>query len=194
MKKIFKTAVSKSGAGTLDSAPFGWLAFGLTVLLLSLHNAGLYAMNSMVAGTALFLGGMGLVVAGIMESRKASVFGMTAFLVYGFFWLSLVAVLVLPVNGWAKSTGHSAMAVYVLVWGLVTVGMFFASLKTALPLQVFFGSLALMFLLLSMNDFTGKAVFQYGAGYVGILSGISALYAGFAGLLNDIYGRKVLPV
>ncbi|TAH04081.1 MAG: hypothetical protein EAZ15_01445 [Sphingobacteriales bacterium] len=79
-----------------NPAPLGLLGFGLTTVLLNIHNAGYFEMNSMIFGMGIFYGGIAQIIAGIMESRKNNTFGFTAFISYGFFWLSLVALLVMP--------------------------------------------------------------------------------------------------
>ncbi len=77
-----------------NPAPLGLLAFGLTTVLLNLHNAGIFEMNSMILAMGIFYGGLAQIIAGIMESKKNNTFGMTAFISYGFFWLTLVGLIV----------------------------------------------------------------------------------------------------
>ena len=72
--------------------PLGLLAFGMTTVLLNLHNAGFFELNSMILAMGLCYGGLAQVVAGIMEWKKGNTFATTAFISYGFFWLSLVAL------------------------------------------------------------------------------------------------------
>ena len=81
---------------TANPAPLGLLAFGMTTVLLNLHNAGFYELNSMILGMGIFYGGTAQVIAGIMEWKKKNTFATTAFISYGFFWLTLVALVVLP--------------------------------------------------------------------------------------------------
>ena len=57
-----------------------------------------------------------------------------------------------------------------------------------------FGSLTLLFALLAWKDFTGNHTVGIIAGYVGIFCGASALYEAFAQILNEKYGRTVLPL
>src|ERR1700687_5055708 len=85
-----------------NPAPLGLFGFGMTTVLLNLHNAGGFEMNSMILAMGICYGGPAQVIAGIMESKKNNTFGMTAFISYGFFWLSLVALIVLP--KWGLST------------------------------------------------------------------------------------------
>ena len=77
---------------TGNPAPLGLLAFGMTTVLLNLHNAGFFELNSMILAMGLCYGGLAQVVAGIMEWKKGNTFATTAFISYGFFWLSLVAL------------------------------------------------------------------------------------------------------
>jgi len=49
----------------------------------------------MILAMGIFYGGLAQVIAGIMERKKNNTFGMTAFLSFGFFWLTLVTLLVL---------------------------------------------------------------------------------------------------
>src|ERR1700679_1345083 len=87
---------------TANPAPLGLLAFGMTTVLLNLHNAGVYPMNSMILAKGIFYGGMAQVIAGIMEWKKNNPLGTVAFTSYGFFWLSFVGLFLIakidPVN------------------------------------------------------------------------------------------------
>ena len=83
---------------TANPAPLGLLAFGTTTILLNLHNAGIFEMNSMILAMGIFYGGLAQVIAGIMEAKKNNTFGLTAFTSYGFFWLTLVGI-----NSYAKT-------------------------------------------------------------------------------------------
>src|SRR5664279_4802038 len=43
---------------TANPAPLGLLAFGMTTVLLNIHNAGIYEFNSMILAMGIFYGGM----------------------------------------------------------------------------------------------------------------------------------------
>src|SRR5690242_12106386 len=110
---------------TGNPAPLGLLGFGLTTVLLNLHNAGLYEMNSMILAMGLCYGGAAQIIAGIMEWKKGNTFATTAFISYGFFCLSLVAVLLLPkIPGLnVTATNVTSLATYLLLWGIFTAVM-----------------------------------------------------------------------
>ena len=176
-----------------NPAPLGLFGFGMTTILLNLHNAGIFEMNSMILAMGLFYGGMAQIVAGILESKKNNSFGMTAFISYGFFWITLVALILMPKWGWIPAASNDAMISYLIIWGIFTLLLFFGTLRISRALQVVFGTLTILFFLLAAGDATGNASLKTFTGYEGILCGASAVYTGIAGLLNEVYGRTVLP-
>lgn len=178
---------------TANPAPLGLLGFGMTTILLNLHNAGAYELNAMILAMGVFYGGLAQILAGIMEWKKNNLFGMVAFTSYGFFWQSLVLLLVLPKMGWVASTSNDALVAYLCMWGVFTLCMFFGILKKDRMLQFVFASLAVLFFLLAMADWQGSGTLKVIAGIEGIICGASAFYLAIAIVLNDSYGRKVLP-
>jgi uncharacterized protein len=180
---------------TANPAPLGLVGFGMTTVLLNLHNAGYYELNSMILAMGICYGGVAQIIAGIMEWKKGNTFAATAFISYGFFWLSLVALIVLTKLGWGAASDEKAMAAYLTMWGLFTFVMFIGTLRLNRALQVVFGTLTILFFLLAFGDFTGaSAGFKHATGYEGIVCGFSAIYTGLAQVLNDLYGKTVLPL
>ena len=179
---------------TANPAPLGLLGFGMTTVLLNLHNAGFFALGSMILSMGIFYGGIAQIIAGIFEWKKNNTFGATAFSSFGLFWLTWVGLLVMPKIGWGDANDKVAMASYLFMWGLFTAIMFIGTLKLNRALQFIFASLALLFFLLSIADATGSAAVKTIAGYEGIICGLSAVYAGLAQVLNEVYGRIVAPV
>lgn len=186
--------IPKDLINAANPAPLGLLGFGMTTVLLNLHNAGFFPMDTMILAMGFFYGGIAQVIAGIMEWKKQNTFGMTAFVSYGFFWLSLVGILVFPSMDWATKPEAGAMAAYLFMWGLFTAVMFVATLKLNRALQIVFGSLTLLFMLLALGDVTGNIAITRLAGYEGILCGFSAIYLAAAEILNGVYDKKVLPI
>jgi uncharacterized protein len=180
---------------TGNPAPLGLLGFGMTTVLLNLHNAGFYELNSMILAMGICYGGLAQIIAGIMEWRKNNTFAATAFVSYGLFWLSLVTMIILTKLGWGAASNETAMAAYLAMWGLFTAVMFVGTLLLNRALQVVFGTLAILFFLLAIGDFTGaNAGFKHFTGYEGIFCGFSAMYAGLAQVLNELFGKTVVPL
>jgi succinate-acetate transporter protein len=188
-------AITQIKDTTGNPAPLGLLGFGMTTVLLNLHNAGFYELNSMILAMGICYGGLAQIIAGIMEWRKNNTFAATAFTSYGLFWLSLVTLIVLPKLQLGVPTTETAMAAYLAMWGVFTAVMFFGTLRLNRALQVVFGSLAILFFLLAIGDFTGaSAGFTHFTGYEGIFCGFSAIYTGLAQVLNELWGKVVLPL
>ena len=59
-------------------------------------------------GDGVLHGGFAQVIAGVMEFKKGNTFGTTAFTSYGFFWLTLVFLLLAPELGAAPHLPGSA--------------------------------------------------------------------------------------
>lgn len=180
---------------TGNPAPLGLLGFGMTTVLLNLHNAGFYELNSMILAMGLCYGGAAQVIAGIMEWRKGNTFATTAFISYGLFWLSLVTLIILTKLGWGAKSDDTSMAAYLAMWGLFTGVMFLATLRLNRALQIVFATLTILFFLLAYGDFTNaSAGFKHFTGYEGIFCGFSAIYTGLAQVLNELFGKTMLPL
>ncbi len=181
-----------------NPAPLGLMGFALTTILLNLHNAGLFELNAMILAIGIWYGGIAQLIAGIMEWKKNNTFGTLAFTSYGAFWLTLVSIWLLPSifsdAAAAQAPTVEAMGWFLLAWGIFTAYMFVGTLRLNRALQVVFGLLTLLFLLLAIRDFSGNATVGTVAGYVGIVTGLAALYAAAAQILNEAYRRVLLPL
>ncbi len=176
-----------------NPAPLGLMGFGMTTILLNIHNAGFFPLDSMILAMGIFYGGLGQVIVGIMCYKRGDTFGTTAFTSYGLFWLTLVGLIVMPKMGLPASPEHF-MGCYLLLWGIFTGFMYIGSRLYPMAKQVVFGSLTILFALLALHDFTGSAFIGTIAGFEGIFCGASAVYFAMAQVLNAEYGRVVLPV
>src|ERR1700733_995300 len=126
---------------TGNPAPLGLLGFGTTTVLLNLHNAGFFELNAMILAMGICYGGIAQIIAGIMEWKKGNTFAATAFVSYGFFWLSLVALLVMPNLGWFTGPAGNTMPCFLALWGIFTAGMFLGTIRLSGALMFVFGSL-----------------------------------------------------
>jgi len=176
-----------------NPAPLGLMGFGMTTVLLNLHNAGFFDVGAMIIAMGFFYGGMAQVIAGISEFRKNNTFGMTAFTSYGLFWISLGLIWILETSGFiGEDTNY--LAWYLAMWGVFTGYMFIGTLKLNRALQVVFFTLTVLFFLLAIGRWADSEVITKIAGWEGIFCGASAIYAAAAQVLNEVYGRQVLPL
>lgn len=188
-----------------NPAPLGLMGFGMTTVLLNLYNAQLIDSNAlgMIFSMGLFYGGLAQIIAGIWELKNGNTFGATAFSSYGLFWLTFVYINFLPAMGLAPVIADPAIKQLVLVpylfmWGLFTFWMFLSTLKTNIALMFVFASLAVLFWLLALGHFfyydKGITLINIIAGYEGIICGFSAIYLAMAEVMNETYGKDVMPI
>ena len=109
-----------------NPAPLGLLGFGMTTVLLSLHNADVLALDGVTLAMGIFVGGLAQVLAGIMEYRNGNTFGTVAFTLYGMFWLTFVATHA-GIEGMSGS--GDTLGTWLLLWGILTLFLFIGTLK-----------------------------------------------------------------
>ena len=179
-----------------NPAPLGLMGFGMTTVLLNLHNAGFFPVSAMILSMGLFYGGIAQVIAGILEFRTGNTFGTTAFTSYGLFWITLVALCVFPEFVWDKggATGAGFMGWYLFLWGVFTFFMWIGTFNKNKVLQFIFLTLWILFFLLAIRDWSGSALIGTIAGWEGLVCGSSAIYLAMAEVLNETREKKILPI
>jgi len=200
-----ETAPSGVAPAVADPAPLGLAAFATTTFILSMINAnlvggGLATTAGIVAGMALAYGGIAQFIAGLWEFRNGNTFGATAFCSFGMFWVSFYLLLHVTASALPKTEVDSAVGLYLWAWGIFTAYMWVASLRTTAAVSAVFILLTVTFILLGIGNSalaggtaTTNGTIKIG-GYVGLATAIVAWYASFAGVLNDTWGKTVLPV
>jgi hypothetical protein len=178
------------------------MGFGMTTVLLNLHNAGLIDGSGlgMISSMGIFYGGLAQIFAGMWEIKRGNTLGATAFSSFGLFWISLVAIELFPVLGWFDAPSGNAMAAYLMMWGLFTALLTISTFKVNRALQVVFVTLTLLFFLLAVgkivatSDAVAGNIITTVAGYEGLFCGFSAIYLATAEVVNETYGKTILPV
>lgn len=176
----------------VNPAPLGLLGFGLATILLNIHNADFIPLSIVIIAMGVALGGFAQIIAGIFEFKTQNTFGATAFTAYGLFWLSLVMIWTQAPAG--LEADNVSMGFYLLLWGVFTTFMFIGTLKHNMTARIIFGSLAILFYLLALANFFDSHLIHVIAGFVGIFSGLSAFYSAVAQVINEEFGKKVLPL
>ena len=176
-----------------NPAPLGLAGFGMTTILLNIHNAGFFELNIMILSMGILYGGLAQIIAGLMAFKNGDTFGTVAFISYGLFWLSLVGIMVFEELNFMPASTFS-IAWYLSIWGVFTFGLFLATLNGARIGKLVFLLTTILFLLLAISLFTGNNELKMIAGYEGILCGSLALYEGFAHIINEKYGKIIMPM
>ena len=173
-----------------NPAPLGLLGFGMTTVLLSLHNAGVTPLDGVTLMMGIFCGGIAQVIAGILEYRNGNTFGTVAFTLYGIFWLALVGI---KTDLTGMGSGGDTMGVFCLLWGILTLFLFIGTLRGRIATKIVFLTLTLTFFVLAVADFTGIGAITNVAGVIGVFCGLSAMYTAFAEVLAEQNEEEILP-
>ena len=180
-----------------DPAPLGLPAFALTAFAFSVVIAGLLgdpAIHHFVP-LALIYGGLVQLIAGLWEFRNENTFASTGFCSYGAFWIALGILEIFARQlGIAEEQVPIALAWTFTAWAIFTLYMWLASWGINVALGIVFTLLLATFILLAATEFTGSMAIRQTAGWVGIVTAIAAWYVSAADVLNDTYGRTILPV
>lgn len=179
---------------TANPAPLGLLGFGMTTVMLNLHNADLMPLGSVVLSLGIFYGGLGQLLVGMLEWKKGNTFGTAAFTSYGLFWLTLVGIWTLPTLGLWEPTDKATMGCFLAIWGVFTLFFLLGTLKSNRATQFVFGSLTVLFFGLALGDLTLIEEVTVASGYIGLVCGASAIYTGLAMVVNEANGRAMLPL
>jgi hypothetical protein len=176
-----------------NPAGLGLMGLGTACLALGPVQAGWVSGEGVpfVIGWALFLGGVAQVIACILEFANKNIFGGTAFGTFGVLWLALGVVWI--VETW----GGLALAPEVLGWVSIAYLIFalymtVGSAATNTALFVIFLLIDVLFLTLILHTFAGVSAMA--PGIVNVILGFVALYGSAGTVLNDWFGRTMLPL
>lgn len=174
-----------------NPAVVGLAGFGLTTLLLQLHNLGLCGLGPIIA-CGLIFGGAAQLMAGLQEFKVGNNFGYSAFTSYGAFWIALCIILLFNKYDIYKSSGTD-IGYFLIVWTLYTAIMWVAAMRIHGAMASTFTLLLAGFILLDLAHFGYPAMTKVAA-YVLILCALNAWYMMAHVIFMGIFGRDVLPV
>jgi len=179
-----------------NPAPLGLAGFGLTTVVLSAINAGLLPAEAVpaVVPLAFSFGGLAQIVAGLLEYKNGNTFGTVAFTSYGAFWWWYAFLLWTAGAGWIKPPDPRGVGVTLLMWGVFTLYMWVATFRANFVLWTIFLLLWITFFLLAGGDLGMGAGWHKLGGWVGLATGLDALFLSFAEVVNETFGRPVIGV
>jgi succinate-acetate transporter protein len=175
-----------------NPAVIGLGGFGLTTILLQIHNLGLAGLGPVI-WTGFIFGGLAQMIAGFQEQKVGNNFGSCAFTGYGCFWIALAAMLVakkydlFPIS-------NSDLAWFLAVWGLFSALLLVGSIKINKAMFFTFATLTVGFFLLSLEHFGFGEELGKIAAYDLLLCAALAWYMMAAIIYRDLFSRDILPV
>jgi succinate-acetate transporter protein len=175
-----------------DPGPLGLAGLAMTLFCLSSANANLWHGAGVTAALSLafFYGGIAQLLAGMWEFVRKNTFGALTFTSYGAFWLAYYAWV-----NWQKGAG--GLGIFLLAWTIFTAYMTIASMRINSAILALFILLLITFVCLTIGNWStpdaNVNIVKIG-GWTGLATAAAAWYASAAGVINETWGKVVLPV
>ena len=174
-----------------NPAVVGLAGFGLTTLLLQIHNLGFIGLGPVLAMGVMF-GGLAQLIAGFQEKANGNNFGYSAFVTYGAFWIGLCIIWLCNHFNVYPSNGIE-VGFYLFAFMLYTGIMLIAALRIHTAMFATLATLFVGFLLLVLEHFFFP--------WMKILAAIDLIICAFlawymmaAEIINPLAGKEVLPL
>lgn len=168
-----------------DVPVLGLLSFGLTVVLYALTLLPLVTIDPRLLGLLLFTGSLGQIITGLSTLKKNPLRAV-AFTGFGLFWLSMVALDVLPHAGFGKIPGQLPMVGYLAMWGLFSLIICQGMESLSKICRLAFAMLTAFLMLLAIAHATNQIAVMHTACLMGIGSGLPGLFLGGQYLWREI--------
>jgi succinate-acetate transporter protein len=203
-RTVLRTIDRNLSGATADAPLADPGALAVTAFSTSSFMLGLYLSKTVGAESlpvlfpvAFFFGGFIQLVVSMFEVVRGNVFGAAVFGTFGTFWVVLAAI-----NTWfasmikPASAADTGVAVFLLMYAIVSVYFLIAALKTDVVLVMIFlllvPSLALVSWGYAHGNPTGGAV-QVGGWFVMVFA-VLGWYHAAADVTAHTFGRQLLPV
>ncbi len=177
---IVSTRPLESAAVAARAGVLGLLCLGVATIHFSLYQADLIGLSWL--GIVLFHAALGMICAGMAEMRRRNAFGVVLFCSLGLFWLSLLALIVLPGSGYGNVPTQPTLVAYLGIWGLFCAILASGAGSRNRFVQVVIEFLALFLFLMaaaSAGSFASVSVFATAVGVVcGTLAAVAAAVEG----------------
>ncbi len=177
-----------------NPAPLGLFGFAVTTMCLSMFNVKWYGPVEafpLLMTTAFAFGGTAQFLAGLMEYPRGNTFGTVAFCSYGSFWWAFA----LYISGAFGKVALPYLGAWLVIWAAFTFVLWLATLKAGTrALQLVFLTLWVAFLLLGLSHLLNMDILHTIGGWIGMACAVLAFYVASAEILNEAYGKTVLPI
>ncbi len=189
---------SENGVKHADPSALGLFGLAIVTLVASSQKLHITEGTALVLPWAIFLGGFAQLVAGIYDYKKLNIFGATAFLSYGFFWLAVGTTWLITGGVFgeygAEADMHQLGYAYI-GYLILTVFLTIGATETNKVLLTIFVLIDFLFIGLSLTTFgIAPDATKKLAGISELLIAIVSFYGSGANVLNNHFGYEFLPI
>jgi uncharacterized protein len=196
LEEQLKTVQSAAQPPLANPSPLGLLGFAIVSCLVGMlkifgHQAAFE--DGLLAGTAIFIGGIAQIIAGAIQFPKNNTHPATVFSLFGAHWVSIGFVYTLRAESYFPKTFRSESgAVYYILLTVTTIILWIPTFRMNRVLN--FTLLVVIFAF----TFDAAAAFelrpcQVIAGVLTCLAGILAFYLCALDLINESFAKKIFP-
>ncbi len=156
---------------------FGLFSLGYTSATYALDQIPMFQMNLHALALVLVLGAIGQIGSGLSTLKKNPLRAV-AFTAFGLFWLSMLALDVLPRAGFGQIPGQLPIAGYLTMWGLFSLILCQGLESLSKTCRIVFAMLTAFLLMLAVGHVTGISAAFHAAALLGLASGLPGTYLG----------------
>lgn len=155
----------------------GLLALGITTATYAFDQLPLYSIDLRAMAVILFVGAFGQIGSGLKALQKNPLRAL-AFTGFGLFWLSLLALDILPRAGYGKMPGQLPMVGYLAMWGLFSLILCQGLEALSRVCRLVFVMLTSFLLLLAVAQATANTAVLHAAAAIGLASSLPGIILG----------------
>lgn len=181
----------RAGIAPIAVPAFGLFCCGVATALFAFRQLPVPQMEIHVISLVIMAAAIGQIVTGLTALRTNPLRAV-AFTGFGLFWLSLLAVELLPSAGYGKLPGPLPQAGYFAMWGLFSLILAQGVDNLARTCRVVFAMLTAFLLLLSLAHFTGSVTLHHSAAVIGLACSLPGLLVGIRQGWREV-ARLVVP-
>lgn len=170
-------------ASHLDNLPvLGLFSYSMTAACYALDKLPAISFNLHLLAIILLLGAVGQISAGLNALRRKPLRAI-AFTGFGLFWLSILALDILPRAGYGSEPGPLPMMGYFAMWGVFSLIICQGFDQLTRTCRTVFAMMAAFLLMLAVAHVAGSTAILHGSALVGLTSSLPGFYLGlrFAG-------------
>ena len=170
---------------TPDNLPvFGLFCYGITVASYAADKLPVMSIDIHLMAIIIMLGSVGQISAGL-NSLKNNALHAIAFTGFGLFWLSILALDILPRAGYGSAPGAIPMMGYLAMWGMFSLVICQGLEQLTRTCRVVFAMMTAFLLSLALAYATENIAFFHSAALLGLASSLPGLYLGMRHLSGE---------
>ena len=165
-------------AGQLDNLPvLGLFSYSITAACYALDKLPTFSFNLHLLAIILMLGAVGQISAGLnaLKRKPLRAIGFTG---SGLFWLSILALDILPRAGYGSIPGAVPMMGYFAMWGMFSLIICQGFDQLTRTCRTVFALMTAFLLMLAIAYGAGSTAILHGSALVGLTSSLPGFYLG----------------